>query len=223
MRFFLSALLACILVTHASAQLPYAIFEDVPASKPYYDQVNLLRERLVTQGCSVHPAQYCPDLPYALTRGQAAVLIIRSIYSARTGDPEGFTYPSTPYFTDVPADHEQFKYIQKMKELGITSGYTATTYEPWGTLNFGQIAVFSHRARQVRLWQPVSAPYPCSYAPFPDVPSDYPFCPYIRDMASELGNDKAISPNCWTCEPARARVPRRRGADPAPGRRARGW
>lgn len=151
------SLLSCILVTHASAQLPYAIFEDVPASKPYYDQVNLLREREVTKGCSVYPAQYCPDLPYALSRGQAAVLIIRSIYSARTGDPEGFTYPSTPYFTDVPADHEQFKYIQKMKELGTTSGYTPTTYEPGFTLNFGQIAVFSHRARQVRLWQHVSA------------------------------------------------------------------
>jgi len=107
----------------------------------------------------------------------------------------GFT---TPYFTDVPAEHEQFKYIQKMKELGITSGVTATTYEPWGTLNFGQTAVFTHRARQIRQWQPITAPYACSYAPFADVPVEYPFCPYIRDMAAEIGNNNAISPSCWS-------------------------
>ena len=39
-----------------------------------------------------------------------------------------FTYPQTPYFTDVPATDEYFSFIQKMKQLGIWNGCTATTY-----------------------------------------------------------------------------------------------
>lgn len=199
MRFFPLVFFLILAAPKAWAQLPYAIFEDVPSTKPYYDQVNLLRERMITYGCNAYPANYCPEPPYTLTRGQAATLIIRAIYSARTGDPEGFPDPpSTPYFTDVPPEHAQFKYIQKMRELGIANGVTATTFEPWGTLSFGQTAVFAHRARQLRQWQPITAPYACSYPPFSDVPAEHIFCPYIRDMAAELGYDKAISPSCWT-------------------------
>ena len=37
----------------------------------------------------------------------------------RTGD---FPYPQTPYFSDVPASHPKFKWIQKLFEMGITAG-----------------------------------------------------------------------------------------------------
>lgn len=30
-----------------------------------------------------------------------------------------FTYPTTPYFTDVPPSHPFFRFIQKVRELGI--------------------------------------------------------------------------------------------------------
>jgi len=118
-------------------QLPQPIFTDVPATAPYYNEVNLLRERLITTGCSTSPQQmYCPNFntdgatPYYLTRGQAAVLIIRSLYSGLTGSPDAFTAPTTPYFSDVPSTHLLFAHIQKLKELGITSGCSATDFCP---------------------------------------------------------------------------------------------
>jgi hypothetical protein len=39
-----------------------------------------------------------------------------------------FTYPETPYFTDVPATNEFFSFIQKMAQLGFWTGCTPTTY-----------------------------------------------------------------------------------------------
>lgn len=151
-------------VNVAFSQLPYAIFGDVPSTAPYYNEVNLLRERMITTGCQADPAMYCPEMsangqiPYLLTRGQTAVLIVRSIYSGRpggNGDPENFTYTTAPYFTDVPSTHGQFKYIQKLKDLGITSGCTATTFCPDRAVSFGELTgVYRTRktAENERIW-----------------------------------------------------------------------
>ena len=106
-------------------QLLYPMFQDVPFGAAYYDEVHILGERMITHGCTVVPNNYCPG--WSLTRGQAAVLIVRSIFSGRSGDPDTFSYSQTPYFTDVDGGHPQFPWIQKMKELGVTSGCTATT------------------------------------------------------------------------------------------------
>ena len=38
-----------------------------------------------------------------------------------------FTYPRTPFFTDVPATLAQFRYVQKMYELGLTTGCSPTS------------------------------------------------------------------------------------------------
>ena len=96
----------------------------------------------ITSGCTASPLEYCPTL--AVTRGQMAVFIIRSIYGSNN-----FSYNPTPYFTDAtPADVGSFyPYIQKMHELGITSGCTTTTYCPDLNVTRGQMAVFIIRAR----------------------------------------------------------------------------
>ena len=56
-----------------------------------------------------------------------------------------FPFPTAPYFTDVPANHAQFPYIQKLRELGITSGCTATTYCDGDPTLRGQMSVFVSR------------------------------------------------------------------------------
>ncbi len=96
----------------------------------------------ITSGCLASPLEYCPSLN--VTRGQMAVFIIRSIYGSNN-----FTYSPTPYFTDATpsAVGSFFPYIQKMHELGITSGCTATTYCPDLNVTRGQMAVFIIRAR----------------------------------------------------------------------------
>jgi len=76
-----------------------------------------------------------------VTRGIMAVLIIR----ARYGVVPPSSYPSTPYFTDVTPSHPYFPWIQKMKQFGITSGCTATTYCPDDPVTRGQMAVFIMR------------------------------------------------------------------------------
>jgi hypothetical protein len=49
-----------------------------------------------------------------MTRRQVAAMIIRASYG------EDFSYPTTPYFSDVTPSDSGFKYIQKMKALGLT-------------------------------------------------------------------------------------------------------
>jgi hypothetical protein len=73
-----------------------------------------------------------------ITKGQAAALIIRAKYG------EDFGYTTTPYFADVPATNEFFKYVQKMKDLGYT--VAAGTYDVNGTVTRAQMAVFLGRA-----------------------------------------------------------------------------
>jgi len=191
-------------------QLPMPIFADVPTSATYYNEVNMLRERLITQGCQASPQKFCPDYwpngytPYFLTRGQAATLIIRSLFSGLSvsgisGDPENFTAPEAPYFTDVQWDHPQFRYIQKLKQLGITSGCTATEFCPERELSYGEFSVFVYRARKKKEMNNegynVLPPQACTYDLFADVLSSHPFCAYIREVYYAVGSD-AISPEC---------------------------
>jgi S-layer homology domain len=114
-----------------------AQFTDVTSSSPYYDYINVMRQWSITSGCT--PATYCPSSN--VTRGQMAVFIIRAIMG------DAFPFPATPYFTDVPSTDLYFRYIQKMRELGITSGCSATTYCPDDNVTRGQMAVFLVRGK----------------------------------------------------------------------------
>ena len=136
---------------------PPAVFSDV--SGQLGDEANLLAADGISSGSSCLPAvppSYCPANP--LTRDQMAALIILSLYVALQGPGQGnnFTYSSTPYFTDVPANAFAFKYIQKMKELGITAGSgscggTPPTYCPGSPTTNAQMAVFTTVAMQIAL------------------------------------------------------------------------
>lgn len=105
-------------IIQAGASSPQP-FLDVSPSSTYFDYANIIRTAGVTKGCALTPvALFCPDA--TLTRGQAAASIIRALYT------EPFIYTRVPYFDDVPATHPFFAYVQKMKDLGITNGCSAT-------------------------------------------------------------------------------------------------
>jgi hypothetical protein len=70
-----------------------------------------------------------------------AVFIIRT----RFGSTATFRYPMTPSFTDVGTDNPFFAWIQKMAQVGITTGCGATTYCPGDAVTREQMATFVMR------------------------------------------------------------------------------
>lgn len=135
--------------------LPSSVFSDVLDSTPYYNEVHFLREARITTGCT--DSTFCPT--ETITRGQMAVFVIRGLFWSLKGTPENFAYNSSPYFSDVPSTHPWFKYIQKLKELGITIGCTSTTFCPNDPITWGQMAVFAVRAWQYRTFGQITDVY----------------------------------------------------------------
>jgi hypothetical protein len=115
---------------------PTPYFTDVPASHWAFKYIQKLKELGITTGCG--SGQYCPE--ETVTRDQMAAFLVR----ARAG--EDFTCSSEPYFSDVPSSHWAFDYIQKLKELGITTGYGDGSYGPGDSVTRDQMAAFLWRA-----------------------------------------------------------------------------
>jgi hypothetical protein len=149
-----------------------ATFTDVPPSNIFFDFINVMYETGITAGCSTSPLQYCPNS--TTTRSEMAVFIIVAIEGGNN-----FPYTTTPYFTDVPPTDPYFKFVQKMKDLGITSGCTPTTYCPDDPVTRADMAVFiiSGRYGAIQFTYPAT-PY------FSDVPSSSPFFPFVQKMAA---------------------------------------
>ncbi len=158
------------------------IFDDVPATQAFADYINLLKGYGVTNGCSA--TSYCPDA--TVTREQIAKFVILSILGT-----DNFTYVTTPYFDDVPASSGLFKYVQKLKELGITNGCSATSYCPTNMVTRGQVAVFLMRgkfgaANSAKLLNSTT-PY------FTDVASTDSTFPFVQKL-----KDSGITSGCST-------------------------
>jgi hypothetical protein len=67
-----------------------------------------------------------------------AAFIIRAKFG------ENSIYTTTPYFSDVPSTHTFFKYVQKMKDEGITA--VTGTYDVDNIVTRTQMAAFLARA-----------------------------------------------------------------------------
>ena len=130
-------------------------------SQAFITAIDDMLSKGISAGCQASPLEYCPSQD--VTRGQMAVFIIRSIYGS-----SNFTYTQTPYFTDAtPAlVGAVFPFIQKMRDLGITSGCTTTTYCPNDNVTRGQMAVFIILAR------------------YGGLNFDYPSTPYFTDATT---------------------------------------
>ncbi|MBL8229179.1 MAG: S-layer homology domain-containing protein [Bryobacterales bacterium] len=143
-------------------------FSDVQAQHPFFSFITVMKRQGITQGCSA--TQYCPDAP--VTRGQMAVFLIRAMFGGHE-----FPYERTvPFFTDVPVTHPYFRFIQKLRELGITQGCTETTYCPDAPVTRGQMAVFVTRSVHGDTFSFTPQPY------FTDVQPAHPFFSYVQKM-----------------------------------------
>jgi RHS repeat-associated protein len=165
-------------------------FEDVlpndPRERFYFDGINFLAQKKIAAGTSSSPPLYSPT--QNVTRGQMAVFIVSTIYNGSGG----FTYSDVPYFTDVLPSDPFFKFIQKMRDLGIAAGETATTYGPNDPVTRAQMAVFITLAR---LGPQTAFTYGATQQ-FGDVPPSNPFFKFVQKLA-EMG----ITAGCTTATP----------------------
>jgi len=130
----------------------------------------------ITTGCSQNPLRFCPQDP--VTRAQMAAFIIRAL----EGEPTTDCDPNNPPFPDVDPNLPVCKYIKRLSELEITTGYPDGTYRPYNNVTRAQMAAFIIRALE---GEPPSD-YCDTGSPFPDVPSNSPTCKYIKRFF-ELG------------------------------------
>ncbi len=147
------------------------IFADVAPSDYFFDFADVMYSDNITAGCSTTPLDYCPDA--TTTRAEMAVFLIEAIEGSYN-----FTYTTSPYFTDVPASSPFFKFVQKLKDLGITSGCSTTLFCPDDPVTRGEMAVFVIQSR----YGTVPFTYP-STPYFSDVPASSPYFPFVQKLA----------------------------------------
>jgi len=144
-------------------------FLDVPTGFWAKEYIRALYCEGITSGyadVTYRPAQN-------VQRSQMAAFIIRAEFG------EDFSYSPTPHFTDVPDDHWAFKYVQKMYDEGITTGYPDGTYRPSQNVTRGQMAAFIIKGLFGDTFSYTLAPY------FTDVPDSHVFFKYIQKMYDE--------------------------------------
>jgi hypothetical protein len=153
-----------------------AIFIDVPSTYWAYNYIIAIYNAGITVGCvqdnpntPENERRYCPE--DSVTRGQMAAFIIRAKYG------ENFTYTTTPYFSDVPPTHTFFKYVQKLRDDGIT--VVSGTYGVDSYVTRGQMAAFIIRAKYGENFTYTTTPY------FTDVPPTHNFFKYVQRLKDD--------------------------------------
>ncbi|HKY48450.1 MAG TPA: S-layer homology domain-containing protein [Acidimicrobiia bacterium] len=110
----------------------------------------------ITRGCNPPLVdRFCPAAD--VTRAEMAAFLIAAI-----GEQPAAAF--TGAFPDVPAGQWYTGYVERLKELGITTGNADGTYGPDRPLTRGEMAVFLSRAFGLGL--------PTAGAVFEDVPAD---------------------------------------------------
>ena len=165
----------------ASVTQTFAVqFVDVPSNAYYFNAINLLAQHGITAGCGNN--SYCPLQNVA--RYQMAIFIVRAVEGG-----DNFTSSSTPYFSDVPANALGFKWIQKMYELGITTGCGGGNFCPNDNVTRDQMAVFIIRARYGATASFTAPPAPT----FTDVPTTNIYFRWVQRLALD-----GITAGCGT-------------------------
>lgn len=158
----------------------YADFSDTSGYEWAMGYLEVMNLYGITKGCQAddpqtleNEARFCPGS--LATRAEMAAFVIR----ARYGDDFDIA-SSTPYFTDVPESHWAFRYVQKMKEDGLTNGYGDGTYRPENQVTRAEAATFI-----VRSLFGDAFPYTTDPPQFSDVNNTYWAFSYIQKMADE--------------------------------------
>jgi glucose/arabinose dehydrogenase len=137
-------------------------FTDVVPSDYFYEAVRYLYCAGVISGYSDNTFRPYNDT----TRGQMTKIVVLA-----------FAYPiyapPQPTFSDVPASHTFYQYIETAAYNEIVSGYSDGTFRPQNNVTRGQLSKIVVIAAQ---WPPISPTEPT----FSDVPIGSPFYEYVE-------------------------------------------
>lgn len=134
-------------------------FEDVPDNHWAFSEIETFYESGITSGCNTTPLKFCPE--ESVSRGQMAVLLLRSIYGSSYSPPPA----NGAVFVDIPANYWAAGWIEQLAAEGITSGCGAGNYCPDSPVTREQMAVFILRALYGANYNP-----PMANGVFEDVP-----------------------------------------------------
>lgn len=128
-------------------------FVDVPASHPYYQDIEILYAKGLTAGCSTNPLKYCPD--QTMSRAQAAVFILRTSLG-----PGYVPKPPTHIFTD---DWDKGPWAESLAEGMKSNCYSAgclaypLKYCPWNQIPREQVVIFILKLKYGKEYIPPAA------------------------------------------------------------------
>jgi S-layer family protein len=148
---------------------PSLPFADNATTSSFFPFIQGIYAAEVMPECAL--GSFCPS--GAITRKEMAKFLLTAKFGA------GFTPPActSPMFSDVPCSHPYATWINELAREGITSGCAPGLFCPDGTINRAQMSVFLMVAIG-------ASPASCPPAPFGDVSSSSPFCPWIKEIAN---------------------------------------
>jgi hypothetical protein len=137
-------------------------FTDVLPTDYFYEPVRYLYCNGVISGYSDNTFR-----PYSnTTRGQMVKIIVLAFgYAIYT--------PTTPTFTDVPADHPFYAFVETAATNSIVSGYDDGTFRPYNNVTRGQLSKITVVGANWPLLNPETPS-------FTDVPRTDPFYVFIE-------------------------------------------
>jgi hypothetical protein len=146
-------------VPQAVAGAEHNRFKDLPTSHWAYDAVLVLANKGIVSGCQAQPLLFCPEC--RLKRDQIAKLLVSAM-------SQQVLERLNPSFHDVPRSHWAYGYIERLVELGITSGCSTNPplFCPDQSVIRWQVALFLQRALKLPLFKPNSPS-------FIDLPTDH--------------------------------------------------
>lgn len=156
------------------ASIATSPFTDVPIDHPVVDYIKLLSQTSVTKGCDA--TRFCPN--DSTTRGQMAVFLVRALQGS-----DNFPYPTTPYFTDVSPSDFYFSHVQRMRQLGITSGCTPTLFCPLEAVTRAEMAALMIHA----LYEKAGMTQAAYFTDQPPANVFFPFVQQMRDLGITAG------------------------------------
>lgn len=123
-----------------------------------------------SSGITIEPLSHRFERDKFVRPGDGAPL---SDHSALAVD---FAWTLDQTFGDVPTDHPFFGEVAWLANTGIADGYPDGTFRPTTGLTRDAMAAFVHRLGEHQDWRDAADAPECTTAPFPDVPTDHPFC-----------------------------------------------